>query len=357
MFSQKEIQMTKLMKFVAVAMLVVSAQSASAISLRFKFKTFSSGPNIYACNAGIMAPRTDKKVCYFEGTKNACTEDTCSTTGANCNTRCICSSSNGGDWLMNYGKVTYEDWKDNGDASVSHQGTKTFSSNSAVSGWSSALTDSEAWGKRISNLSFNLGSELYGASYFVDVCYRAPQIEYFQDQVVSNFNLKAQANATDFLATGVNGGDNNRDGLTIPGTVDGQKYTDLAGLTVQAFVTCDMQGVGTYKNARNNSNLYNTADNEANFVLNTNGLPTSATEANSSFWNSSSAYLSTGNVALIDTNITNNSFYAPRFCKVRYVFTETDYNSSTPNLRKWQRHGAEMCTWTEINEGLEGILN
>ncbi|MNS70626.1 hypothetical protein D3C72_1039720 [compost metagenome] len=259
---------------------------------------------------------------------------------------------------MNYGKLAYEDWKDNGDTSITGQGSKSFSSDSNSNGFVTALSENDSWNKRINNLSFNLGSELYGASYFVDICYRGPQIEYFEDNVVSNFNLKAQANATDFLANGVNGGDNNRDGLVIPGTVDGKKYTELAGLKVQAFVTCDLQAVGSYQRARNNSNQYNTSNNEASFVLNNNYLPTSATEASSSFWSSSLAAIGTGNVALIDQDITANSLKAPRFCKVRYVFTETNYNETLPNLRKWQRHGAEMCTWTEVNEGnLEGSLN
>jgi hypothetical protein len=342
---------------VAALLLFAAAPSANAISLRFKFKTFSSGPNIYACNAGITAPQTNKKVCYFEGTTQACTQDTCSTTGENCNTRCVCTSSNGGEWLMNYGKVSFEDWKDNGDTSISGQGTKTFASDSSAAGWVNALSETDSWNKRINNLSFNLGSELYGASYYVDICYRGPQIEYFQDQVVSNFNLKAQSNATDFLANGANGGDNNRDGLTIPGLVDGKKYTELAGLKVQAFVSCDLQGVGSYQYAMNNQGQYNTSKNEAGFTMGSNNLPATATEANSSFWSSSAAALGTGNVSLIDTNITNSSTRAPRFCKVRYVFTETNVNATLPNLRKWQRHGAEMCTWTEINEGNAGTLN
>lgn len=349
--------MKNLITAVAALMLLAMAPSANAISLRFKFKTFSSGPNIYACNAGITAPQTNKKVCYFEGTSNSCTQDSCATTGENCNTRCICTSANGGEWLMNYGKASYQDWKDNGDTTVSGQGTKTFSSNSQANGWSNALPESDSWNKRLQDLSFNLGSELYGASYFVDICYRGPQIEYYQDQVLSNFNLNAQANATDFLANGVNGGDNNRDGLVIPGTVDGKKYTELAGLKVQAFVTCDLQGVGAYKLAQNNQGQYNTSINEAGFTLGTNQLPATATEANSSFWLSSAVNVGTGNVALINSNITNNSITAPRFCKIRYVFTETNVNAALPNLRKWQRHGAEMCTWTEVNEGTETTLN
>lgn len=341
----------------AVSMLAINAQ---AISLRYKFKVFSSGPNIYACNAGIIAQQSNKKVCYFQGTNQTCTQDDCSTTGANCSSSCICSSSNGGDYLMNYGKVSYQDWKDNGDTSVTGKVTgKTFASSSDVTGAAQALADKASWNHRITDLSFNLGSELYTAKYFVDVCYRAPQIEYFEDGVKSNFTLKAQAYATDFLANGVNGGENNRDGLVIPGGVDGKKYTELAGVQVESFVSCDFQGQGNYVLARNNNNVYNTADNEAGFNVTSAGTPNGATEGNSSFWKSNPKGVAASLADLLDVTITNNSVKAPRFCKVRYVFTETNWSSNLPNLRKWQRHGAEMCTFTEIIEGVpaDGFLN
>lgn len=341
----------------AVSMLAVNAQ---AISLRYKFKVFSSGPNIYACNAGIIAQQTNKKVCYFQGTNQTCTPDDCSTTGAKCDSSCLCTSTNGGDWLMNYGKVSYQDWKDNGDTSVTGKITgKTFAASSDIGGTSQALTDPTSWNHRITDLSFNLGSELYTAKYFVDICYRAPQIEYFEDGVKSNFTLKAQAFATDFLSVSPNPGENSRDGLVIPGGVDGQKYTELAGVKVESFVSCDFQGQGNYVLARNISNLYNTADNEAGFNVAGDGSPNGATEGNSSFWKSSAKGVSSSVADLLDVTITNNSVKAPRFCKVRYMFTETNWNVNLPNLRKWQRHGAEMCTYTEIIEGVpaDGQLN
>ncbi|QDK37258.1 protease [Bdellovibrio sp. NC01] len=340
--------MKKLMLMLSAITMFAVAQNANAISLRFKFKTFSSGPSMYACNAGIMTPQVGAKVCYFEGTKNTCTPTTCDNTQAVCDTRCVCTGDNGGDYLMNYGKVDYQDWKDNGDTTAATgKGSATFSSSGSTSAWNQAYDDSQSWGRSISNLSFNLGSELYGAKYFVDICYRGPQIEYFEDGVTANFNLKAQANATDFLANGVNGGDNNRDGLVIPGTVDGKKYTELAGLKVQAFVVCDKQGEGSYKYARNNQGQYNTTANEANFVLNNQtGLPTSGGDL---FVLGSIANLGTGNVSLVDGWVNQNT-HTPRFCKIRYVFTETNATATLPNLRKWQRHGAEMCTFTDIEE-------
>lgn len=340
--------------FIASLITVVAflSQDAHAISLRFKFKVFSSGPHIYACNAGLVSRTNNQRVCYFQGTTNTCTPDDCSTTGQNCNSSCVCSSTNGGDYLMNFGKLKFRDWKDHGDNSVTNPGTKTFQANS-VDSWKQAFTDVEAWDKRISDLSFELGSELYSAQYFVDICYRGPQIEYFENNINTNFSLFAQAYATDFLAQGVNGGENNRDGLIIPST--GIKYTELAGVKVQAFVTCDLQGVGNLKYARNNSDVYNTSVNEAGFVGGI--LPTGATEGMGSFHSSSQMGISTSQADLIDDSITSGSPRAPRFCKIRYIFTETNYASSLPNLRRWQRHGAEMCTFTEIIENAQAQQN
>lgn len=330
----------------AVVMTILSTSAANAISLRFKFKTFSSGPSIYACNAGLISKQVNKKVCYFEGTQNTCTPNDCSD-GKICNTRCVCTGDNGGDYLMNYGKLTAEDWKDNGDTSAS--GVQNITMKAGQSSYAVALSDTNSWNKRIKELSFHLGSELYGSSYFVDICYRGPQIEYNQDGITSNFSSLAQASATDFLATGINPGDNSRDGLVIPGTVDGKKYTELAGLTMQAFLVCDLQGKGSFTTAHANGN-YNTTANEAIFALGANGLPTGGGDI---FISSSVVPATSAAANLINTYVTSGSTQAPRFCKVRYVFSETNALSTLPNLRKWQRHGAEMCTYTKIEEDAE----
>ncbi len=334
---------------------VLLSMQAQAVSLRFKFKVFSSGPNIYACNAGLRSPSVNKKVCYFEGTTNTCTPNDCSD-GTVCNTRCICSGSGGGDYLMNYFAVTTQDWKDNGVSTATNVAKVT---GQGGANWTTALTDSAAWGKSISQLSFNLGSELYNAQYFVDICYRGPQIEYFEDGVNASFALQVQAAATDFFATGVNPGDNSRDGLVIPGTVDGKKYTELAGLKVQSFVVCDQQGIGTYKLARNNNNVYNTTDTSAGFNVGAAGFPIGPSQAADLYAASSSNLISASAIDLLGGGLgtywlNQSTPNAPRFCKVRYVFTETNAAQATNvNFRKWQRHGAEVCTYTSIEEGVQ----
>lgn len=334
--------LTTLSKWLSAVALTVAAVDANAISLRYKFKVDSSGPRMYACNAGIMAQSSNNKVCYFEGTKNQCTPTTCSDSDKVCHSSCVCSSTGGGDYLMNYGKLKWT-----GMSPMTGSGEKSFRGTS-TSAYSQAFTDSDSWGRRITDLSFHLGSELYSAKYFVDICYNGPQIEYYEDAVSSNFVLKlAQAYAIDALYSGKVPGENSRDGMTM-GQGD---YTKNAGLKVEAFVVCDRQGIGQYVYARNNSNQYNTLDNEASFVFGSNATPVSAAEGSTSFFKSTPMML-TGQTAdlLQDKVITNNDGKAPRHCKVRYVFSETNWSSSAPHLRKWEKEGAEMCTYTEIAE-------
>lgn len=357
--------MTNIMKLFAVAMLLISAQSANAISLRFKFKTFSSGPDIYACNAGLRHQPTQHKACYFENTQVACTPQECN--GAQCDTRCVCTNNNGGEYLMDYMKGSYSTWTN---ATPSNNGgywNTNWTATSKQAGGSSYATlvnNPDAFATRIKELSFNLGSELYGAEYFVDICYRGPQIEYFADNVVANFSILAQATATDFIANSVNPGDNHpesggangegQNGLTM--NPASPKYTSLAGLTVQAFVVCDVQGQGTYKYAHNgssaNSGDYNTLLNEASFQ----DWNNPGSGSNGDYFASSNPTSIASASSLINGWINNNNTKTPRFCRVRYVFKETngshDSAASFMNLRKWQRHGAEMCTYTKIEESL-----
>jgi len=325
-------------------LLVVGSTTSEAVSFRFKFKVNSSVPSIYACTAGLRHVRKNGRVCYFKGTTNACTPNTCAD-GTICDTQCLCAGANGGTYLMDYFKLKAADWVDNGVLSAPVQMDAVRSLGNQQ--FAQQFDDTTAWNKSINELQFNLGSELYGAEYFVDICYRGPQIEYFRDNVAANFSLLAETGITDFLATAPNPGDNSRDGLIIPGLVDGKKYSELAGLKVQAFTVCDVQGEGGLQYATNGSNQYNTSQNEANFSLGGNQFPVWGSDR---FYSSSQQSYATNEMTLINSWITSNSSHTPRFCKVRYIFSETNQSSSLPLFRKWQRHGAEVCTTTAIEE-------
>jgi hypothetical protein len=327
--------MKTLLVVLATAFLATQAQ---AVSLTFKFKAYGSAPDIYACNAGLLTKATTSQICYIEGTQTSCNPGDCSA-GTSCESQCKCSGAEGGGYLMNYGKAIVQDWKDKGNGTSTGVATKTFKA--GQTSYATALTDTDAWTKRVRELTFNLGSELYNASYFVDVCYRGPQIPYYADGITANFSIQAQASATDFIANGTNPGD-----ITIPGTVDGKKYSELSGLTMQSYLVCDVQGQGTYQNA-DAGGVFNGTTTEAIFTIGSVGLPTGGGDL---FMQSSTVAATTAASNLITGYITNNSAKTPRFCKVRYVFSETNVSSTLPNLRKWQLHGAEMCTYTKIEE-------
>jgi len=131
-------------------------------------------------------------------------------------------------------------------------------------------------------------------------------------------------------------------------------YGDLSGLQVKAFFTCDLQGEGTYKYAHNGSSAssgsYNTSVNEANFSLDgSSGYPASGGDL---FGTSGSFSTLAGNGLDLIQSLIVSGTHSPRFCKIRYVFTETNARSSLPFMRKWQRHGTEVCTYSRIEETL-----
>jgi len=92
---------------------------------------------------------------------------------------------------------------------------------------------------------------------------------------------------------------------------------------------------------------YNTVLNEAIFTLDANGYPTTGGDLHGT--NGSFQSISSNGLDLINETIASST-HAPRFCKVRYVFSETNQGAATPFLRKWQRHGAEVSTFTKIEE-------
>jgi hypothetical protein len=331
-----------LIKVWTVIAMMLAAEGASAISLKFKFKTNSSGPNIYACNAGIMTP-THARVCYVEGTKSQCTPQNCDANGENCENSCVCTSAGGGDMLMNYAYTESRAWSDNPTDVGGPATPARVTSAGAQTDFNKFFADQASWDKILTTLSFNLGSELYNAQYFVDICFRGPQIEYYKDGVATNWSSLAQISATDF----------SEEGSEI-------SYSQVSALKVKAFMTCDSQGNGTYKYAHSgsdaNNGSYDSTANEATFSGPT-GAPTGGGDIPLNSSGQFSLPLETSAKDLIKATLSFDPG-SLRFCKVRYVFEETDSSkqqgqNSGPNLRKWQRHGAEICTYTEFNESEE----
>lgn len=334
----------------AVAMLLPLAQTSNALEYRFKFKVTSSGTDMYACNAGLRTKPLACDVCYKEnsdGTKTPVDRPgSCSSTSTNCGSRikCISRGTNNGESYMNYVTAGKRGWTDHSQA----QGPRTnLTIKGTANNFQQLVPNASAMDNKIEDLLFELGSEAYTAQYFVDICYRAPQHEYTANGVNANYSILNNVGSTDFLSQGQTHGDNNRDGIIMLNNSDLQRYTQMAGVKVQSYVVCDLQGQGVLQNATNSSGVYNTSENEADFILGADGLPTGG--LNGSFFRSSDLKSLTGDaIDLLSTNASNL-----RFCKTRYVFTETRGQQCTDKVsifRDWTRRGAEMCTYTVIDE-------
>ncbi len=295
--------------FAVLIAAVAWSSAAHAIELQFKFDVNSSGPDLYACNVGLKHQNPGNQVCYIEGTQTACKPETCQDQA--CIDNCKCTSANGGAYLMDFFTVSSGAW---GSTGTLPQVTTKKSGNQD---FAALFTDTDAWANRIDNLSFNLGSERYGAEYFVDMCYRGPQIEYYEKNEIVNFGMLSQTSVTDLNVS------------------PGLSYKTLANLATRSDWVCDTQGEGKYKYARNLSNQYNTLDNEAVFG---GGDIKNSTE-----------YTPVGGSTITFQNgfIQSGTSKSLRFCKVRYYYNEKAIDA----LRKWQLHGAQVCTFTKIEEG------
>jgi len=334
----------------AMAVVVTASQSVSALEYRFKFKVTSSGPDMYACNAGLRSIPLNCDICYKEnsdGTKvPVARPSSCATTATDCSSRvkCVSRGANDGESFMNYLKAGKRTWTDHSQAQAARSNVTI---QGAANSFQQITSNSAAMDTKIEDLLFELGSEVYSAQYFVDVCYRGPQHEYRADGINANFNILANVGSTDFLAQGQTRGDMDRGGIIMQNNADLQRYTQMAGLKVQSFLVCDLQGQGVLQNGVNAAGVYNTSENEADFTIGADGLPTGG--LNGSFFKSSDLRSMTGDaIDMISTSVLNI-----RFCKVRYVFTETKgltCNGGSSVFRDWTRRGAEMCTYTVINE-------
>lgn len=295
--------MKSILVVVAIALFAISAQ---AIELNFQFKVFSSGPDIYACNVGLKHADPAGQVCYYDNTNLACQPGDCLNNDC-AKHNCICTSNNGGAYLMDFFHVGYGSWLSN----ITSQTSKKAGQSSYVQ----LFTDAQAWDNRIDNLTFNFGSERYGAQYYVDICFRGPQIEYYDLGVTSNWAITTQVNATDF-------------------NLNTLRYRQLADLSAKVEYVCDLQGMGNYQHAVNNSGQYDTSDNEAIF-----GAGDTRDAKGPLAFNGNA-------ITFHNQNTLINGLYSPRFCKVRYYFDE----NAVQNVRKWQIHGAQVCTFTRIEE-------
>lgn len=281
--------------FLAAALLSISSYAANNT---FKFRVFSSGADIFPCNAGIMHAGKAGETGYVVDTTNPDyngygSEVVDSTT----------NTSVDGSFLpdyMSYKVVSFDEWS--GNQSIINSGKKYAQNDSSV--WSAIYPENRMIDLRdassinfqqhkvndvnnvISSLDFVLSSENYGTSYFVDICYYAPQ-----------FNPNPTANQIYSFTSKVG----------FSNLVSGRDYLSRAQVKTDVVVYCDGQKLLEKKNQQ---------------VL-------SSSEA--VFYNK--------------YPMVNSYTASPNKCVVRYVFTETS------NARRAHAaHGGEFTLFTDITD-------
>lgn len=267
--------------------------NAHAISLTFKLDIFSSGSDIYACNAGLMHQGYEGRVCYErDNPERSCNPGTC-TSGEQCN--CVCTgdtlnNSGQGEYRLDYFTSSYRNWADHGEIG---NGATTKTKEAGLNSFNQLFNNNQAFGKELSSLKFNLGSERYGAVYFLDVCFRATQIAYNYQGTTINWAHDKQVTITDLLNNGYN-------------------YEQLSGLEVKTITSCKAKGNGNW-----------VTEQESNWT----------------------AFGSSDILNYAKKNITKDL----EKCKVRYYFREAN-TTGLASIRRWTKQAARVCTYTSFDE-------
>lgn len=304
-------------KLILGMMLLCGALSANAVSLAFKFDVTSSGNSMYACNAGLKHANPAGRVCYERETLQACVPSACKT-GEACN--CVCTGgftlpdnqSDDGEYRLDYMKASYADWTDNGVAPTNIQSLQTTAAQSGFN----TVVNANQFSKQLTHLEFFLGSERYGAEYFVDICFRATQIDYPMPNTYANgdklsWSIDRGVTITDLssaLGTNTPVWDLETNGVQY----SMQKYADLAGLQVESTLLCK--------------------DKDQNVVINNNVAEV--------------ANFANGQQVKFSNKTTQADL---KGCVVRYSFKETNV-LDIASVRKWKAQKARICTYTSVNE-------
>lgn len=191
------------MKIVSILLFALSF-SVNAANLTFDFGVQSSGTSLYACNAGIKHNDPAGRICYDRSTTNRCNPTACVNSQQNCN--CVCTggfSNDDGEFRLDYFRAEASNWADNGQSPT---GRETVRVAAGKTSYAQYIENKQRFKKQIHSLDFFLGSERYGTEYFVDVCFRAPQVS--QGGNLSNdtlnWSISRSATITDISSTNFN---------------------------------------------------------------------------------------------------------------------------------------------------------
>lgn len=262
----------------------------------------TSSPTFYACNGGIRhADSPATCVDSFTGLTCLPTATTASS--------CLCTSDgNAGAWSKDQLSSTYADWID----SSTPLGLTTLGSMTALNSQTGFNTlfinDSVAFSKQITAMNLNLGSEVYGTEFFVDICYQGNQVT-TQNNNGNNYSLSANITLTNLNSALTNA----------------PNYQALANLQTKADIKCFLDKSNTSSIVVPGITPYNYFQNSgASYV----SLSSSATQI---------SILS--NSGLL--NIAGDKI--PRVCIARFSFKE---NSNAK--RAWKLGSARASIFIEI---------
>ena len=293
-------------------LLSLATTSSFAVSVQFNFDINSSGSSIYPCDAGIRHATHTARICYDRTTNLSCDPTTGTTTE---NQDCVCTGGTTGseEYRLDNFTATHADWTDNGDTPTSIMTTNVGADESA---FARLYTANNEWDKQLTSLTLNFASDLYGAEFYLDVCYRGPQIK---PRGNPNYAMNLQTTLTDLISS------------------NNLAYSQLADLKVKIDASCDLQGEGSITEIP-------TDDAQDNQISGVSG-------GDVNFTTSYAAFTSGANMVLLHDFINNGNNKAPRFCKIRYSFIENMRNNSADpmaQIRKWKNQKARISTFSDV---------
>jgi hypothetical protein len=171
------------------------------------------------------------------------------------------------------------------------------------------MNSTNEWMKQLRTLEFNFGSSRFGTEFYLDICYRGPQVRGGNP----NHQIVLQSTVTDLLTA---------------------TYSTDSDLNVKASVVCDLQNQGT------NQGIPSSTDSLSSGI-----------ESDFSFSTTYTNFSAGSTLALIDQALNNGSPSIPRFCKIRYTFLENSRNDENlfSQLRKQGRQSARISTLSDIS--------
>ncbi len=276
------------------------SSSAFAVSVQFNFDINSSSPSIYPCDAGLRHESHSTTVCYRPSDYSAC-----SPSSTEEESTCVCSTPTTDEHLMDSMSARVVSWPDPGGD------TSTIPSTTVISGTSlfSRMNSTNEWMKQLRTLEFNFGSSRFGTEFYLDICYRGPQVRGGNP----NHQIVLQSTVTDLLTA---------------------TYSTDSDLNVKASVVCDLQNQGT------NQGIPSSKDSLSSEI-----------ESDFSFSTNYTNFSAGSTLALMDQALNNGSPSIPRFCKIRYTFLENSRNDENlfSQLRKQGRQSARISTLSDIS--------